>query len=78
MSRMKDFYVRIQNEILDLAEEGGGEITVEDALVHLSDLFPEYFTNNSEGYREVQHIMLELVDDGDLEGGYEDFFNLPQ
>ena len=79
---MKALYGDIQNDILALGQDQGGELTVDDALAYLSG-----YANDPMGdpaadyvggmqYDEVLQIMLDMVDGGMLTGGYEDFFDV--
>ena len=79
---MKALYGDIQNDILALGQDQGGELTVDDAVAYLSG-----YANDPMGdpaadyvggmeYDEVLQIMLDMVDGGMLTGGYEDFFDV--
>jgi hypothetical protein len=79
---MKNLYGDIQNEILYIGQEQGGELTVQDVVDYLQnysndplgDPRAEYTAGMS--YEEVLQIMFDMVDDGMLTGGYEDFFDV--
>ena len=79
---MKNLYGDIQNEILYIGQEQGGELTVQDVVDYLqnysndplSDPRAEYTAGMS--YEEVLQIMFDMVDSGMLTGGYEDFFDV--
>ena len=77
---MKDLYGDIQNEILALGQDQGGELVVQDVVDYLSnyandpmgDPRAEYVGNMP--YEEVLQIMFDMKDAGMLTDGYEDFF----
>ena len=77
---MKNLYGDIQNEILYIGQEQGGEIVVQDVVDYLQnyandpmgDNRAEYVANMP--YEEVRQIMFDMVDAGMLTDGYEDFF----
>jgi len=79
---MKALYGDIQNDILALGQDQGGELVVDDVLTYLSgyaddplgDPRAEYASGMS--YEEVRQIMFDMVDGGMLTGGYEDFFDV--
>jgi hypothetical protein len=79
---MKNLYGDIQNEILYIGQEQGGELTVQDVVDYLQnysndplgDPRAEYTAEMS--YEEVLQIMFDMVDGGMLTGGYEDFFDV--
>ena len=79
---MKALYGDIQNDILALGQDQGGELVVDDVLTYLSgyaddplgDPRAEYASGMS--YEEVRQIMFDMVDAGMLTGGYEDFFDV--
>ena len=77
---MKDLYSEIQNEILAVGQDFGGELTVQDALDHLANEFEGtkgmYTSESGMSYDEVLGIMWEMVDAGLLTDGYEDFFSV--
>ena len=79
---MKDLYGDIQNEILALGQDQGGELTVEDAVMYLSgyadDPMGDARANYAGGmeYDEVLQIMWDMVEGGILTDGYEDFFTV--
>lgn len=77
---MKELYGDIQNEILYIGQEQHGEIVVQDVVDYLQnyandplgDPRAEYTAGMS--YEEVRQIMMDMVADGMLTDGYEDFF----
>ena len=77
---MKELYGDIQNEILYIGQEQHGEIVVQDVVDYLQnyandplgDPRAEYAAGMS--YEEVRQIMMDMVADGMLTDGYEDFF----
>ena len=79
---MKSLHGDIQDDILALGQDQGGELTVDDAVAYLSgyandsmgDPAADYV--GSMGYDEVQQIMQDMVDGGVLTGGYEDLFQV--
>jgi len=73
---MSDIHIEMQDEILLMAEELGGEFTVEDAEQHLAKNFPTFFSGPN-SYTLTQEFLAEMVEAGLLAGGYEDFFQLP-
>lgn len=73
---MSDIHVQMQDEILLMAEELGGEFTVEDAESRLAEIFPTFF-GGPNSYTLAQEFLAEMVEQGLLVGGYEDFFELP-
>ena len=79
---MKALHGDIQNEILALGQEQGGELVVQDVVDYLSG-----YANDPMGdpraeyvgaieYDEALQIMFDMVDAGMLTGGYEDFFDV--
>ena len=81
---MKDLYGEIQNEILLIGQELGGELTVMDAVEGLKN-FPADPSDPTDPrstyarglpYDEVLQIMFDMVESGILVGGYEDFFDV--
>lgn len=80
--RMKELYGDIQNEILYIGQEQGGELVVQDVIDYLQnyandplgDARADYASSMS--YEEVLQIMFDMVDAGMLTGGYEDFFDV--
>ena len=81
---MKELYGDIQNEILHIGQEQGGELVVQDVVDYfqnyandpLGDPRAEYVAGVS--YDEALQIMWDMVDAGMLTGGYEDFFDVHQ
>ena len=79
---MKELYGDIQNEILYIGQEQGGELVVQDVIDYLQnyandplgDARAEYASSMT--YEEVLQIMFDMVDAGMLTGGYEDFFDV--
>ena len=79
---MKELYGDIQNEILYIGQEQGGELVVQDVIDYLQnyandplgDPRAEYASGMT--YDEVLQIMFDMVDAGMLTGGYEDFFDV--
>lgn len=79
---MKELYGDVQNEILYIGQEQGGELVVQDVVDYLQnysndplgDPRAEYAAGMS--YDEVLTIMWDMVDAGMLTGGYEDFFDV--
>ena len=79
---MKDLYADIQNEIIEIGQEYGGELVVDDVVSQfaeyrndpLGDPRAEYVGSMS--YEQIRQIMMEMVEDGVLTGGYEDFFEV--
>ena len=79
---MKTLHGDIQNEILYIGQEQGGELVVQDVIDYLQnysndplgDPRAEYVSSMS--YEEVLQIMFDMVDAGMLTGGYEDFFDV--
>tara|TARA_B100000212_G_scaffold315416_1_gene269595 strand:+ start:639 stop:962 length:324 start_codon:yes stop_codon:yes gene_type:complete len=79
---MKNLYGDIQNEILAIGQEFGGEFVVQDVV----DQFSEYANDplgdpranyvGSMTYDEILYIMHDMVEAGMLTGGYEDFFDV--
>ena len=70
---MKRIYGEIQNAILAVGQDQGGELTVDDALQAAVVSPPYIFRLN---YDEILDIMWDMVDAGMLTGGYEDFFDV--
>ena len=70
---MKRIYGEIQNAILAVGQDQGGELTVDDALQAAVVSKPYIFRLN---YDEILDIMWDMVDAGMLTGGYEDFFDV--
>ena len=75
---MKDLLGEIQNEILMVGQDFGGELTVQDAVEHLASAFegPSGAYASGMSYDEVLDIMWGMVDAGMLTDGYEDFFSV--
>lgn len=79
---MKRLYGDIQNEILYIGQEQGGELVVQDVVDYfqnyandpLGDPRAEYVAAVS--YDEALEIMWDMVNAGMLTGGYEDFFDV--
>ena len=79
---MKTLHGDIQNEILYIGQEQGGELVVQDVVDYLQnyandplgDPRAEYVSTMS--YDEVLTIMWDMVEAGMLTGGYEDFFDV--
>ena len=79
---MKSLYGDIQNEILAIGQDMGGEFVVQDVV----DQFSEYANDplgdpranyvGSMTYEEILEIMMDMVGAGMLTGGYEDFFDV--
>ena len=72
-SYMKNLYGELQNDILSIGQEQGGEVVVDDVI--------NYRWNNanpaaSMSYDEVLEIMQDMVEAGMLTDGYEDFFSV--
>ena len=72
-SMMKNLYGELQNDILSIGQEQGGELVVDDVI--------NYRWNNanpaaSMNYDEVLEIMQDMVEAGMLTDGYEDFFSV--
>ena len=72
-SYMKNLYDELQNDILSIGQELGGELVVDDVI--------NYRWNNgnpaaSMSYDEVLEIMQDMVEAGMLTDGYEDFFSV--
>jgi hypothetical protein len=72
-SYMKNLYGELQNDILSIGQEQGGELVVDDVI--------NYRWNNanpaaSMSYDEVLEIMQDMVEAGMLTDGYEDFFSV--
>tara|TARA_R110000851_G_scaffold25240_13_gene72926 strand:- start:2086 stop:2427 length:342 start_codon:yes stop_codon:yes gene_type:complete len=79
---MKNLYGDIQNEILYIGQEQGGELTVQDAVDYLQNYANDPMGDSRAGYvsemsyEEVLQIMFDMVESGMLTGGYEDFFDV--
>ncbi len=79
---MKELYGDIQNEILHIGQEQGGELVVQDVIDYLQNYAndplgdPRANYVSSMSYEEVLQIMFDMVDGGMLTGGYEDFFDV--
>ena len=77
---MKNLYGDIQNEILFIGREQGGELVVQDVVDYLQNYANDPLGDNrasyvsSMPYEEVQQIMFDMVNAGMLTDGYEDFF----
>lgn len=77
--QMKRLYGEVQNAILAVGQELGGELTVDDALQAAVMAAPMLNRPGSEYdslYEEVLDIMWDMVEAGMLTGGYEDFFDV--
>ena len=76
------FYGEIQNEILALAQDQGGEIVVQDIVDYFSgyadpaDGNPKAAYVGSMGYEEARTIMGDMVASGILIDDHEDFFSV--
>ena len=68
-SMMKNTYGELQNDILSIGQEQGGELVVDD-VINMST------TNSTMSYDEVLLIMQDMVEAGMLTDGYEDFFSV--
>jgi hypothetical protein len=68
-SYMKNLYGELQNDILSIGKEQGGELVVDD-VINMST------TNHGLSYDEVLEIMQDMVEAGMLTDGYEDFFSV--
>ena len=79
---MKELYGDIQNEILYIGQEQGGELVVQDVVDYLQNYAndplgdPRANYVSAMTYDEVLQIMFDMVDAGMLTGGYEDFFDV--
>ena len=76
---MKRIYGEIQNAILAIGQEQGGELTVDDALHAAVAAVPMLDRPGSQYhslYEEILDIMYDMVEAGMLTGGYEDFFDV--
>jgi len=77
---MKNLYGDIQNEIIYIGQEQGGELVVQDVVDYLQNYANDPMGDNraeyvaSMPYEEVQQIMFDMVAAGMLTDGYEDFF----
>lgn len=77
---MKNLYGDIQNEILYIGQEQGGELVVQDVVDYLQNYANDPMGDNRAGYvsgmpyEEVRQIMFDMVGSGMLTDGYEDFF----
>ena len=65
----KNAYGELQNAILSIGQDQGGELVVDD-VIHL---LPSASTMS---YDEVLLIMQDMVEAGMLTDGYEDFFSV--
>lgn len=77
--QMKRLYGEIQNAILAVGQELGGELTVDDALqaaVMAAPMLDRPGSQYHSLYEEILDIMYDMVDAGMLTGGYEDFFDV--
>lgn len=79
---MKELYGDIQNEILYIGQEQGGELVVQDVVDYLQNYADDPLGDpranyvSAMTYDEVLQIMFDMVDAGMLTGGYEDFFDV--
>ena len=76
---MKRIYGEIQNAILEVGQEQGGELTVDDAIqaaVMVAPMMDRPGSQYDSMYEEILDIMYDMVDAGMLTGGYEDFFDV--
>ena len=76
---MKRIYGEIQNAILAVGQDQGGELTVDDALqaaVVAAPMLDRPGSQYDSLYDEILDIMWDMVDAGMLTGGYEDFFDV--
>ena len=76
---MKRIYGEIQNAILEVGQEQGGELTVDDAIqaaVMVAPMMDRPGSQYDSIYEEILDIMYDMVDAGMLTGGYEDFFDV--
>ena len=79
---MKELYGDIQNEILYIGQEQGGELVVQDVVDYLQNYAndplgdPRANYVSAMTYDEVLQIMFDMVSAGMLTGGYEDFFDV--
>jgi hypothetical protein len=82
LESMKDLYGELQNEILAIGQEFGGEFVVQDVVDELQnyandplgDPKAEYVASLS--YEDIVEFMMMMVQDGLLTGGYEDFYEV--
>ena len=77
--QMKRIYGEIQNAILACGQELGGEMTVDDCVSYVAEAVPMMNRPGSqydEVYGELVDIMWDMVEDGMLTDGYEDFFSV--
>tara|TARA_R110002153_G_scaffold42448_2_gene120669 strand:- start:405 stop:746 length:342 start_codon:yes stop_codon:yes gene_type:complete len=81
-SNMSEFHSDLQNDILGLAQDQGGEIVVDDVVSYMSG-----YANDPMGepladyageieYEEARQIMLDMVASGMLIDDHEDFFSV--
>ena len=71
-SYMKDLYGQMQNHILAIGLDNGGELVVQDVLDYQSQTKAQFALS----YDEILQIMRDMVEDGMLTDGYEDFFDV--
>ncbi len=82
-SNMSEFHGEIQNDILSLAQEQGGEIIVDDVVSYMEVLLqmiqfgepPADYASEIE-YEEARQIMLDMVASGMLIDEHEDVFSV--
>ena len=77
--QMKRIYGEIQNAILAVGQDQGGELTVDDAIqaaVQVAPMMDRPGSQYHSIYEEILDIMYDMVDAGMLTGGYEDFFDV--
>ena len=80
---MKNLYGDIQNEILAIGQEQGGELVVQDVVDYLANYAndplgdPRANYVGGMSYDEVLQIMFDMKAAGMLSGGYDDFFDVP-
>lgn len=76
------FYGEIQNEILALAQDQGGEIVVQDVVDYFSgyadpvDGNPKAAYVGEMGYEQAKVLMGDMVASGILRDDHEDFFSV--
>ena len=81
-SKTGNFYGEVQNEILALGQEQGGELVVQDVVDYFAGYADQPDDNPKAGYigsmsyDEALQIMWDMVEGGLLTGGYEDFFDV--
>jgi len=81
-SNTDNFYGEIQNEILALAQDQGGEIVVQDVVDYFSgyadpvDGNPKAAYVGTMGYEQAKTIMRDMAASGILIDNHEDFFSV--